>query len=163
MIVTTRTPPITPPAPPDLRASDLMTSDVATVSIPTTIGQAMRMMRSLRVRHLLVLGEGRFVGVVDDRLVALSLLAAGGFGDALERPVTSALSHYVPQVVPGASLQRVAYLLTTSTCEAVVVVDDQEHLLGIITMVDVVRAVSRVGDDLDVPGRAGLSTTGAAS
>lgn len=131
-----------------LRAEDVMTRDVATVLTTTTVGQAMTSMRGLGVRHLPVLGEGRFLGLVDDRLVALSLLTAGGFGDALERPVTTAMTHYVPQVPPGASLQRVAHLLTTSRCDAIVVIDAQDHLLGIITLVDVVAAVAHSSAEL---------------
>ena len=125
-----------------LRASDVMSSDVATVVTTTTVGEAMTMMRTLGIRHLPVLGDGRFVGIVDDRLVAFALLTAGGFGAALEQPVSTAMTHYVPQVGPGEPLQRVAHLLRTSRCDAIVVVDAQEHLLGIITMVDVVTAVA---------------------
>jgi acetoin utilization protein AcuB len=125
-----------------LNASDVMTSDVATVVTTTTVGEAMTLMRTLGIRHLPVIGDGRFVGIVDDRLVAFALLTAGGFGGALEQPVSSAMTHYVPQVGPGEPLQRVAHLLRTSRCDAIVVIDAQEHLLGIITMVDVVSAVA---------------------
>lgn len=118
-----------------------MISDVATVVDTTTIGKAMTLMQTLGVRHLPVLGDGRFVGIVDDRL-AFALLTAGGFGAALEQPVSSAMTHYVPQVSPGDSLQRVAHLLRTSRCDAIVVIDAQEHLLGIITMDDVVSTVA---------------------
>jgi len=130
-----------------LRAGDVMTGDVATVTSTTTVGQAMTMMRTLGVRHLPVLGDGRFVGIVDDRLVAFALLTAGGVDEALEQPVSSAMTHYVPQVAPGEPLQRVAHLLRTSRCDAIVVIDAQEHLLGIITMVDVVTAVALGNDD----------------
>ena len=132
----------TQPPPTGLRANDVMTRDVATVLTTTTVGDAMTLMRTLGVRHLPVLGDGRFVGLVDDRLVAFALLAAGGFGDVLEHPVSTAMTSYVPQVAPGEPLQRVAHLLRTSRCDAIVVIDAQEHLLGIITMVDVVTAVA---------------------
>lgn len=125
-----------------LHASDVMTGDLATVMTTTTVGQAMTLMRTLGIRHLPVLGDGRFVGIVDDRLVAYALLTAGGFGEALEQPVSTAMSNHVPQVGPGEPLQRVAHLLSTSRCDALVVVDAQDHLLGIITMVDVVGAVA---------------------
>ena len=125
-----------------LRASDVMTSDVATVLTTTTVGEAMTLMRTLGVRHLPVLGDGRYVGLVDDRLVAFALLTAGGFGSALEQPVSTAMTHYVPQVGPGEPLQRVAHLLRTSRCDAILVIGAQERLLGIITMVDVVTAVA---------------------
>ena len=138
-----------------LRASDVMSSDVATVVTTTTVGEAMTMMRTLGIRHLPVLGAGRFVGIVDDRLVAFSLLTAGGLEQALRQPVGTAMTHYVPQVGPGEPLQRVAHLLRTSRCDAIVVVDAHERLLGIITMVDVVTAVA-LGDH-DQPATTGSS------
>ncbi len=133
-----------------LSAEEVMTRDVVTVLTTTTVGQAMTSMRVLGVRHLPVLSAGRFIGMVDDRLVALSLITAGGFGEALDRPVSTAMTHYVPQVAPGATLQRVAHLLTTTRCDALVVIDTQDHLLGIITLVDVVAAVARCSADLPV-------------
>jgi len=129
-----------------------MTSDVATVSPTTTVGQAMTSMRTLGVRHLPVVDDGRFSGIVDDRLVALALLTAGGVREALEQPVSTAMTHYVPQVAPGEFLQRIAHLLSTSRCDAIVVIDAQEHLLGIITMVDVVNAVARGGVPVTAAG-----------
>ncbi|MCW2680447.1 MAG: hypothetical protein JWM62_1848 [Frankiales bacterium] len=146
-----------------LHASDLMTSDVATVVTTTTVGEAMTLMRRLGIRHLPVIGDGRFVGLVDDRLVAFALLTAGGLEGALEQPVSTAMTHYVPQVGPGEPLQRVALLLRTSRCDAVVVIDAQEHLLGIITMVDVVSAVAlgEAGEPA-VPGTRSVSPTASA-
>ena len=125
-----------------LTASDVMTRDVATVGGGATVGEAMTMMRTLGVRHLPVIADGRFAGMVDDRLVAFVLLTGSGFGAAIEQPVTTAMTHYVPQVGPTADVQRVANLLRTSGCHAIVVIDAHEHLLGIITMVDVVTAVA---------------------
>jgi len=134
-----------------LLASDVMTSDVATVVGTTTVGEAMTLMRTLGIRHLPVLGDGRYVGIVDDRLVAFALLAAGDPGDALEQPVSMAMTRYVPQVAPDEPLQRAAHLLRTSRCDAIVVIDAQERLLGIITMVDVVTAVALGSADLAPP------------
>jgi acetoin utilization protein AcuB len=141
-----------------LRASDVMTCDVATVVTTTTVGEAMTLMRTLGIRHLPVLGDGRFVGIVDDRLVTFALLTSDGFGGVLEQPVSTAMTHYVPQVAPGEPLQRVAHLLRTSRCDALVVIDAQDHLLGIITMVDVVTAVA-----LGSTGSDASTTTGVRS
>ena len=128
-----------------LQAGDIMTRDVVTVSGTTTLDQAMTLLRTSSVRHLPVLADGRFVGMVDDRLVAFALLAASGFGEALERPVSDLMSRYVPQVAPQEPLQRIAHLLSTSRCDAVAVIDEQGRLLGLITMVDVVEVVARDG------------------
>jgi CBS domain-containing protein len=139
-----------------LRAHDVMTGDVATVLTTTTVGEALELMRTLNIRHLPVLGDGRFVGLVDDRMVAFSLLSTGGPDGVLEQPVSTAMTHYVPHVAPGDPLDRVAHVLRTSRCDAVVVVDAQARLLGIITMVDVVTAVALgSATQQSVPRRAG--------
>lgn len=125
------------------QASDLMTTDVATVSSTSTVEQAMASMRALGVRHLPVLGDaGHVVGIVDDRLVALALLAADDQEQAQQHPVTSAMTHFVPEASATATLPHVAHLIGVSPCDAVIVVDAQGHLLGIITTVDIVAAVA---------------------
>ncbi len=124
------------------RAGDLMTSDMATIVATTTVGEAMTLMRTLNIRHLPVLGDGKFVGIVDEKLLASALLSADGFDAALLQPVTCAMTHYVPHVGPGEALPRVAQLLRTGRCDAVVVIDGQDRLLGIITTVDVVSALA---------------------
>ena len=127
----------------ELTAGDLMTREVTTVDPAATVGEAMAKMRTLGVRHLPVVAEGRFAGLVDDRLVALALLAGTDPAAALELPVTTAMTHYVPQIGPDVDLQRIAHLLRTSRYDALVVIDGDEALMGIITMVDVVAAVAR--------------------
>lgn len=138
-----------------LCARDVMTRDVVTVSGATTLGEAMSLLRTLSVRHLPVLADGRLVGLVDDRLVAFALLAASGFGEALERPVSSIMTQYLPQVPEQTSLQHVAHLLGASLHDAIVVIDAQEHLLGLITTVDVVRVVASGGRAPDRAGAGG--------
>lgn len=116
-----------------------MTREVATLEPGTTVEQALLVMRERGVRHLPVVLDGRFAGLVDDRLVALAHLADG----APDRtPVTALMTHYVPQVSPDAALPRVARLVRASGCDAVVVMDDGGALVGIVTATDVVVAVA---------------------
>lgn len=146
-----------------LRARDVMSPDPLTVPPGATVGDALGLLRSAGVRHLPVTDQGRFLGLVDDRLLAFALLATG-WRDALGQRVEEVMLHYVAQVPPDAALHRVASLLRTSRCDAVVVIDGQDLLLGIITAVDVVAAVA---DDSEVPdseasdsGDAGSAGTG---
>lgn len=145
--MTTPSGPVTPPPLPalgeaGLSAGDVMTRDVVSLSTTTSLGDAVALLRSLGVRHLPVVTEGRAVGLVDDRLVAFALLAAGGLGDALQQPVSTVMTHYVPQVAAEDGLQHVARLLGASRCDAVLVVDAEGGLLGIVTAVDVLAAVA---------------------
>ena len=126
-----------------LQAGDVMTRDLATVDPASTVGQALTVMRHLGVRHLPVTDlTGCFVGLVDDRLVTRALLSGADRDRALDQPVDEVMTRYVPQVGPQTPVTRVSRLLRTSRCDAVVVVDERDHLLGLITLVDVVGAVA---------------------
>lgn len=122
-----------------LRARDVMTRDVVTLGPDATVEQALAVMRECGVRHLPVVLDGRFAGLVDDRLVALGHLADGA---PRSRSVVTLMTHYVPQVAPDAELPRVARLVGDSGCDAVVVVDETGALLGIVTATDLVRALA---------------------
>ncbi|MCW2606364.1 MAG: hypothetical protein JWO60_1057 [Frankiales bacterium] len=128
-----------PPCPCGLRARDVMTRDIVTLGAHATVEQALAVMRDLGVRHLPVVLEGRFAGLVDDRLVALAHLA-DGVPD--RRLVVALMTHYVPHVTEDAELPRVARLVGDSGCDAVVVLDDVGDLLGIVTASDLVAALA---------------------
>ncbi len=128
-----------------LVAADLMTGPVVSVDTSALVADAIRLMRTHGVRHLPVVENGRFLGLVDDRLVAHALLSSSGQGAAEDQAVSAATMHYVPQASPTTPMPRVAKLLRHSRTDAVVVVDDADRLLGIITTVDVVSAVARAG------------------
>lgn len=127
----------------DLNACDVMTRELATVDPAATVGEALTIMRHMGVRHLPVTDlSGCFVGLVDDRLVTRALLSGADREQALDQPVDEVMTRYVPQVGPTTPVTRVSRLLRTSRCDAVVVVDERDHLLGLITLVDVVSAVA---------------------
>lgn len=123
----------------DLRARDIMTHDVMTLGPDATVQQALAVMRDRGVRHLPVVLDGRFAGLVDDRLVALAHLADGAPDDT---SVVALMTHYVPQVRLDDDLPRVARLVGASGCDAVVVMDDAGQLAGIVTATDLVRALA---------------------
>lgn len=133
-----------------LVAGDVMTRQLATVGEEATVAEALRVMRHWGVRHLPVTEHGYFVGLVDDRLVSVVRRGGANGEAALAQRVDEVMSRYVPQVGLDAPLARVARLLRTSRSDAVAVIDEQEHLLGLITLVDVVCAVSR-DDEEAVP------------
>ena len=125
-----------------LRARDVMTREVATVDGGSSVGSALTLMRQRGVRHLPITEHGRFVGLVDDRLVTRALLTGSDRDEALEQPVEQVMTRYVPQTGPDTKVTRVSKLLRSSRSDAVVVVDSEDRLLGLITLVDVVGAVA---------------------
>jgi acetoin utilization protein AcuB len=116
-----------------------MTPHVVTLGPDATVQQALAVMRDNGVRHLPVVVNDTFAGLVDDRLVALAHLADGAPDDT---SVLGLMTHCVPQVSPDDDLPRVARLVVTSGCDAVVVMDDAGQLAGIITATDLVGALA---------------------
>jgi acetoin utilization protein AcuB len=125
-----------------LVARDVMTRHLATAGEDATVAEALRIMRQWGVRHLPVVEHGCFVGIVDDRLVSRTLNARTAGRAALDQQVGDVMSRYVPQVGEQTPLPRVARLLRTSRSDAVAVIDDGDHLLGLITLVDLVGVVA---------------------
>lgn len=122
-----------------LHAADVMTRDIVTLGPDATVEQALAVMLDLGVRHLPIVVDGRFTGLVDDRLLALAHVADGAPDG---RSVMALMTHYVPQVAVDADLPRVARLVGDSGCDAVVVMDEAGELVGIVTATDLVRAIA---------------------
>lgn len=129
-----------------LTAADVMSTDLVTVDVAAPLGRALELLREHGVRHLPVVDRGRFVGLLDDRLVTLVLAGRPWNVHADERAGDVAATH-VPQVHPSVPLPRVARLLVRCRTDAVVVVDADGALRGIVTTVDVSRAVAETGTD----------------
>lgn len=125
-----------------LVAEDVMTARLATVDETATVGEALSVMRQWGVRHLPVTEHGCLVGLVDERSVEEAARAGSEVDLSGDARVDEVMSRYVPQVGPQTPVARVARLLHASRSEAVAVVDEQEHLLGLITLVDIVAAAA---------------------
>lgn len=124
----------------ELRAADLMTEDVVTVTEGTGVLNAGELMRQGGFRHLPVLRAGRVVGIVE----AGALWAAlGGLTyPSMGRPVAEVMVDYAARVSPEASLPEVAGHLRSSQCDAVLVTEPNGSLIGIITAHDLVRVIA---------------------
>ncbi|MCW2779251.1 MAG: hypothetical protein JWN17_2976 [Frankiales bacterium] len=116
-----------------LHARDLLVRDLATVAATTTVAGALSLMRHLDVRHVPVLDATGLVGLLHEP----DLLALDP-----DAPVGPSVHRQVPRARLQDTLEQVAALVAGSPCGAVVVLDDEEHLLGLLTDVDLRRVVS---------------------
>ena len=115
-----------------LRARDLLTGDLGTVPDTASVSDARAMMRHLEVRHVPVLGASGLVGMLHEAALPDS-----------DGPVLDHVVRDVPRVRPNDGLVHLAALLTSSACGAVAVVDEAQHLLGVITHQDLDDALLR--------------------
>ncbi len=72
----------------DTKVSEMMTSPVLTVSLTTTVAEAMALMTHNRIRHLPVVEDGELAGIVSMGDLARSVIAEQAFAiDQLQRYV----------------------------------------------------------------------------
>ena len=126
-----------------------MTPSPKTIGADQLAATAMQLMRAFDVRHLPVLQEGKLVGMVSDR--ELPLLASAA---AMTR--VSALMNPGPySASPHTSLAVVARDMAEHKFEAVVV-EEAGRVVGILTGVDVARALAEtLREDETSPHRSG--------
>ncbi|MDZ4654663.1 MAG: CBS domain-containing protein [Coriobacteriia bacterium] len=120
--------------PPPLRARDIMSSPVRTISPETTMAEAGRLMATWGHGGLPVIGDGELVGLVTRKDVDKAV--RHGLDHA---PVTGFMARQPRVVVPQTDLGELERLLARSGIGRVPVVEDDE-LVGIVTRKDLLRA-----------------------
>lgn len=126
-----------------VRARDVMSTPVLTVSPTTTVWDAWRLMMESALRHLVVTEGGRCVGIVDDR----SVFAQWPMGPlALRRGHVGSIMRRAGRGVVGETpLHTVAELMIAEGVDAVPVVTERGSLVGIVTTTDLTAAVAARG------------------
>jgi CBS domain-containing protein len=126
-----------------LRACDVMSAPVHTVTPATSPWVAWNAMVEHGVRHLVVTSGSRCVGVLDDRTV----FAQWPMGPlALRRArIGTMVTMRTTCVLPETPLADVARVMIDDVVDAVPVVDEHGSLVGLVTAGDVVAAVARCG------------------
>lgn len=133
-----------------------MSPDPVHVSPDTTVAEAREMLAREGFRHLPVVSEGRLVGIVSDRDVAINndaLRAALRRNDVAtllddDRPVEAVMSAGPHVIGPDAPISDASRLLVSRRISAVPVVDDDGVLVGIVTSVDCLLATLKEGADV---------------
>jgi CBS domain-containing protein len=125
-----------------MRVADLMTTDVAMCSPRDSIRAAAQRMNDRRCGCLPVLaheGDGRLVGIVTDRDITCRAVAQGLDPERTE--VARCMSFPVHTVARDADLGECAERFTAMGVRRLVVVNDDNRCLGIISRADLQRWV----------------------
>jgi acetoin utilization protein AcuB len=131
---------------------ELMTENPATVSPEATLAEAWDLMRDLDVRHLPVVDRGVLVGMLSDRDLGnldvgrlLSEEGADGLRRRLARPVIQVMSTDLVAVEPETDVSDLITLFLENKVGAIpVVLPDNRQIVGIVSYVDILRAVQEV-------------------
>jgi acetoin utilization protein AcuB len=126
-----------------------MTHDPITIERGEPISSARRLMQTHCIRHLPVLHGGKLVGLVSQRELER-------FDKAIDLdqrlvPVGEAMTSPAYSVLSDASLREVAAQMSSRRCGAAVVIDERQHVVGLITAVDGLRALSCLLDPSPFP------------
>jgi acetoin utilization protein AcuB len=116
-----------------------MTSNPHTVSPGDLMSTAHHLMRGYAFRHLPVVDRGKLVGIVDDR--DLHLVDTRRSTDPSQVTVEEAMTRSVLSVTPETPLDEAIELMSTSRCNALVVLD-KSGVAGILTATDAFWALT---------------------
>ena len=132
-----------------MKVRELMSGAPITVSPETTVFDARRLMLKERIRHLLVTEDRRLVGIITDRDIRLNLpsqatsLSVWEVNYLLARlTVGQAMTKSVIITGPDRDARAAAQLMLEHKVGALPVLDG-EHLIGILTETDILRAFAR--------------------
>ncbi len=125
-----------------VRVSELMSSPVRTLRIDTQIAEAKLVLAAERVSALVVVSErGKIVGVVS------STDLADPRHDDPTASIETAMTRVLFAVLPTDPVTAAVRLMVREGIHRVLVVSDTGGLLGIVTSMDVLRAIAdRSGD-----------------
>ena len=132
-----------------MKVRELMTGAPITVSPQTGVFEARQTMLKERIRHLLVTEGGRMVGIITDRDIRLNLpsqatsLSVWEVNHLLSRlTVGEVMTKGVIITGPDQEARAAARLMLEHKIGALPVLDG-EHLVGILTETDILRAFAR--------------------
>lgn len=116
-----------------VRAYQVMTRAVATVSPSTPVSQVATTMRDLNIGDVLVVEEGQLRGIVTDRDLAIQALTNGGGPNT---PVEIYMTRDIVTGEPDWTLEQVADVMGANQVRRLPIVDHGQ-LVGIVSLGDV--------------------------
>jgi acetoin utilization protein AcuB len=134
------------------KVREIMARDPVTAPPATTLAAAYELMMEGNFRHLPVVdARGRVVGILSDRDLLQAMPPPGGAPELLaasaafsRRPVTAVMAEAVLTVSEDDAVEVAVDVMIANRVSALAVVDAEERLAGIVTLVDVAGALVNV-------------------
>jgi acetoin utilization protein AcuB len=118
-----------------MRVDEIMSTEVRTIGIDRTAEQASSEMRLRRIHHLVVVEQGRVVGVVSERDLRGMTERAGSF-----KTVGELMSPDVVVAKPKTTVRQAANLLRGRSIGCLPIMDNS-RLMGIVTVTDLLEYI----------------------
>jgi acetoin utilization protein AcuB len=133
-------------------AADIMTPNPKTMQPTASVSQAVETLQSMHVRHLPIVDErGHLIGMLSDRDLGALMRTFAEDAEAermivplSQRRIGDVMSADVLAVEGDADVVEVIQLMLDERVGAVPVIDGAGHVQGIVSYVDVLRALAIV-------------------
>jgi CBS domain-containing protein len=125
-----------------MKVQDVMTRDPRTVTPDTTTREAAQLMKDEGIGIVPVVDQGRLLGVITDRDIAIRIVAEGRDVDARVRDVMS--TKRLATCRPDEDVDVVMETMATEQLRRIPIVDERGSLVGIVAQADIVR---KAGND----------------
>lgn len=112
---------------------------VCTVTPETTVGDALKAMTEYNIGAVPVLKDGDLVGIFSERDYARQSIARDNL--TLETPVEDLMTKQVSCVHPDQTVEGCLALMTDKHIRHLPVIDDNDHMIGIVSIGDLVKSV----------------------
>jgi acetoin utilization protein AcuB len=137
-----------------MHVRDIMSKTVVTVEMDDSLRTVKEIFDHLHFHHLLVVDEGKLLGVISDRdvLKALSprlgtMAESSSDSATLNKRVHQIMTRNPVSLRPEASMQDAVSLFNTHGISCIPIVDGNHRPVGILSWRDILRAVaSKLGD-----------------
>jgi predicted transcriptional regulator len=113
---------------------ELMSKQPVVVMASSPIIEAACQMRAAKVGAVIVEDDGKACGIVTDRDIAIRAVAQGL--DTQHTPVSDICSKELTTISPDDDIGRAIQLMRQKAIRRVLVVDSQEHPLGVVSLGD---------------------------
>lgn len=127
----------------EFAAGQIMTTSVVTIEASDTFWNAWLLLGRTGLRHLIVMEQGRCVGVLHERFVLQECCELHILPQ--HRQISDVLNGELHAVLPEASVSEVARMMLHNRLDAVLVVSLQGSVLGIITSGDLIAVLAVAG------------------
>jgi acetoin utilization protein AcuB len=133
--------------------SDILRTDVITVTPETTLAETLHLLNRQGVRHLPVIEDGRLVGIVSDRDIKSALaLSLGPGGAARHRTAGQIMTRDPITIAPTFPVEEAARVMVSNRISALPVVE-AARLVGLVTETDLLRLLCRAMGALEPSSR----------
>ena len=117
-----------------MQLKDIITTTVETVKPDASLFDAAKIMMSQDLGWLPVTREGKVMGIITDRDIAIRGVAAGL--DSREARVEQVMSRDVFAVAIDDSIEDACSTMEEEQVRRLVVLDDEENLVGVVSLAD---------------------------